>query len=43
MPHLAGENTIEYTYPMIDEIKRFIKNEPLLYEIPYEQFLHMTR
>ena len=43
MPHLAGENTIEYTYPMIDEIKRFINNEPLLYEIPYEQFLHMTR
>lgn len=44
MPHVAGGDfSKEYSLAMLEEIKRFIKGEALLYEIPYEQFNRMTR
>lgn len=44
IPHMAGKPSREnLTYGMIEEIGRFIRHEPLQYEIPYEKFLLMTR
>ena len=44
IPHMAGKPSREnLTYGMIEEIDRFIKREPLQYEISHEKFLLMTR
>lgn len=44
MPHMAGVGAREQmTYAMIGEIKRYIGNEPLKYEISYEKYILMTR
>lgn len=44
MPHMAGTVAREeMTFAIIDEIGRFMANEPLQYHIPYEQYKRMTR
>ena len=44
MPHRAGCGIhAEMTYAMIDEIKRFLEEKPLKYQIPYEVCELMTR
>jgi len=44
MPHRGGSTARErMTFGIIEEIKRFLNNEPLLYEIPYEKYRLMTR
>lgn len=44
IPHMAGKPSREnLTFGMIEEIRRFIGNEPLQFEIPYEKFRLMTR
>lgn len=44
IPHMAGKPSREnLTYGVIEEIGRFIRNEPLQYEISYEKFKLMTR
>jgi phosphoglycerate dehydrogenase-like enzyme len=42
-PHCAGDNNyLSYTLGMVEEIRRFIHQEPLQHEIPYRQFKLMT-
>jgi phosphoglycerate dehydrogenase-like enzyme len=43
-PHCAGstDRGIEMTWAMIAEIERFIKSEPLQFEIPFEKYRLMT-
>lgn len=44
MPHVAGSSVREQmTFGIIDEIGRFMRGEPLQYEIPREKFLLMTK
>lgn len=44
MPHMAGVTARErMTYAVIEEIKRFMTNEPLQHEITYEKYKLMTR
>ena len=44
IPHMGGAPAREdMTYGIIDEIKRYINNKPLKYEIPRKQFKLMTR
>ena len=44
MPHMAGATAKEeMTQAMIEEIERFIKHEPLKYEIPFNKYKLMTR
>lgn len=42
-PHCAGDTDyLGYTSGMLEEIQRFIRQEPLQHEIPYRQFKLMT-
>jgi Phosphoglycerate dehydrogenase and related dehydrogenases len=44
IPHMAGAPAREVmTYAMIEEIKRFKRGEPFIYEIPYEKYKLMTK
>jgi len=47
IPHMAGmaggPEREQMTFAMIEEIKRFINNKPLQYEISYEKYKRMTR
>jgi D-3-phosphoglycerate dehydrogenase len=44
LPHVAGSPAREeMTYAMLAEIERWIRGEPLLYEISYERFSLMTK
>ena len=44
MPHVAGATAREQmTLGIVEEIERFIKQEPLMYKIPYGKFKLMTR
>ena len=44
LPHVAGIPAREQmSYAMIEEIGRYSKGEPLLYEIPFEKFKLMTK
>lgn len=42
MPHVASLNSLELTYAMIDEIKRFVYREPFQLEIKRETWRYMT-
>jgi phosphoglycerate dehydrogenase-like enzyme len=44
MPHVVGSSAREdMTFGVIEEIGRFLRGEPLQYEIPYEKFRLMTK
>lgn len=44
IPHMAGQPAKDrMTYAMADEIERFLNDESLIFEIPYEKYKLMTR